>query len=253
MKFFILFLLFNLNLFSKDELYELKLKNGTVLNIKNITEFNDRIESISDNKIKSVYKRTEIESFRQISEKEEDLRKTLILNNKTYLNGIIVFKNLKTVKIFNEGHITEIQADSIEDELKEKDFKTVQSKTKYKAVLQSLIFPGLGQYYTYNKMNMKSWFFVTSAVLSLGIAGYYYNESNIHYSRYESSDYWNRNEYNQYSQNIKNYNNILGILGALWFINAADSYFNFSLKYEGYKTYEGTDKRATVEFTVFRF
>lgn len=188
-------------------------------------------------KQKVEYKATEYISISTYLDFYENHKKVIIKKDKTFIRGLSENENLKRIIIKPDNSHTSL---TIETKDIAKDgllpysvFYHEFNKTRKEAVIRSLIFPGVGQYYSGNKFRAYTiWFLLVTSILYTGDN---YMEASRHFANYNNGYIPQDSEYSKHTNAIHRANNGMLFIGAIYLLSIGDAYLSFRNPYDGYK------------------
>ena len=193
------FIFFNVATYAVDHIaYEIKLKGQQ----KPIIVYDANIEKTDctyTDKItnqKTTIKYENVEFIRKID--VGGFNKVIILTNKRYFEGVIIYQDRKTISIQVDGQLSSFDNKEVTNIVSEQDFKEEQNRGHFKAAGLSMLFPGAGQMYEerYGAGALYGAVFLSSMS---GAFFSYYNAQNS-WKAYKDSSYVNKNKYTHESQ-----------------------------------------------------
>lgn len=111
---------------------------------------------------------------------------------------------------------------------------------KETTILLSVLFPGLGQFYSGQKI--KGAIFAGTTILTITLSAIMYNIANQTYEDYKATGNPYDPLYDDYLSQITMTNVFLGLTGAIWAFNIIDAYFGVKTKSLSFELKTGKDK-----------
>lgn len=175
----------------------------------------------------------DVEYIKIVSPSDVKFKKVILLNelrNKFY-RGRVVYQDREKISIEIDGGLKSIIIPAVKDIIDEKEFNTENSKTPLTALKWSALYPGIGQFYTYNKP-LPGVLFATSFLLGWVSSIYFWRASENSYNSYKSSRYMNQKKYKEYEFNYYMMIDTFLFAAIIYVWNLFDAYFTFDQKYK---------------------
>jgi hypothetical protein len=231
-RYFILLLL-SFSIYSQD-FYEIKKRSEDkpiILKVKKLESH--QITVITEGTYDVTIPMSEIESIKEYVPNAEKLYKKVVLFvDNTYVEGTIIQTNTKkiVIEIKNYEDLKIFKSKQIEDILDPIEFQYEKSKTRFRAGLHSVVFPGWGQHYG-NQKAWKGYLLSAGFLFSAMLTARYYTEAQDAYSTYQASLNYDSSALRRHEDNIYKAN-LFAIAGlGIWGYSVADSYLFFRTKY----------------------
>jgi hypothetical protein len=209
--------------------YNITYKNGTQEEVDVVTLNKDAIE-VSKYGNKQLISLSDIDTM-QRSFKENSFIKVILLKNGNCSAGNVIYINGGKVSLEYENKLEVFNLSDVNDIISYEDFIEGVGKSAYGALGRSLLFPGLGQMYTYGRSGT-GLLFSSSCILALSGGIYSYKLSKQYEERYKDSKYSaNTNFYDMYrTYNIASIS-FFSVALAIYAWSAQDAYSGFIGEY----------------------
>lgn len=175
------------------------------------------------------------------------IKKTIILTNKTYYTGVILYQDRNKISIEVQGNVNSFNNEDIIDMVSEQDFRNEQNRSKWKAAGFSCLFPGAGQ--VYSNRYWSAFAFGSAFLTASALSVYSYYSSKTYWDKYEQSNYRNRNQYNKYKKRMQISQASLVCAFGVYGINIIEAYTNFKYKYDALNAQSVTPNTTTFSLT----
>jgi hypothetical protein len=174
----------------------------------------------------------DIQSQTLISEQNLKFKRVIILKNRKYYSGFIIYQDREKVNISINpltDKLLSIKTTDIDDIVDYKAFHTEKGKSRLLATTFSALYPGLGQFYSDRILSG----IVESSVFTLALTTSLvsYNTSENNYQLYKRSKYEDIDKYYQYTMYRKLSLTFAGIAVATYIFNLIDISINFQNRY----------------------
>jgi len=174
----------------------------------------------------------DIQSQTLISEQNLKFKRIVILKSGKYYSGFIIYQDREKVNISINpltDKLISIKTIDIDDIVDYKLFYTEKGKSRLLATTFSILYPGLGQFYSDRILPgiVQSSIFTISLTYSL----LSYNTSENNYKLYKKSKYEDFDKYYKYTMHRKISLTFAGIALATYLFNIADISINFQNRY----------------------
>lgn len=259
--FLILFFFNNIALTQNITKYKIKLKNWKEEEILDVVSLSkEKIVYLKNNKNIEV-KLEDLEYAKTIGSGENTLKRVIIVTQPkgTYYTGQIVYQDRNKISIEVLGDLKNINISNILNIIEEEEFIKESTKSKWKALIWSSLYPGMGQLYTYDR-NFAGITFAT--LFTAGAIGSWYtwSESQKYYQRYQDSRYKEEEHYNKYNNYYQLTNICIALTVIIYIGNIIDVLINFDSKYgiqineeEYFKKFNNKEKSILLQFNNYQY
>lgn len=209
---------------------EFKDKSKQVYKVVNITtEYTIVLDKGKKKKLHNSY----IKKHVLVNKNDYKFKRVILLTEKNYVKGYIIYQDREKLSVtlnMDESILFSIKFKNVLDIVNADVFDYEMSKSKYSALKYSLLLPGLGQFYTSDRIG-KGIFFLSSFLI-LGSSGVFaYKQGKNYYDQYKQSKYKETKYYKKYKTYTYAGYGLLGATALVYVWNVLDSYFNFKHKY----------------------
>jgi hypothetical protein len=222
---------------------EIKKVGASPVRVKLIEIREEQIEIEENGKIVK-YGYSDLEYVKMIPSNSSSLDKILILKNKTYIRGEIIYINEGIISLERSSHLKILNAKDVVNIVDPTVFKEEMSKSRETALYWSFLYPGLGQIYTSGREWAGIAFalsFSTSALMGV----YFYRQGIDYYSLYKESRYKNKDYYNKHAKSMNIAEGLAAVAIGIYVWSLFDAYINFRYRYD----IEARSKNLNIEFS----
>ena len=219
-------------LYAENATYsELKLKDSSsAIKIKVVTINKESLVYIDANNITQTVSNDQIDYIKNIDKNDSKFKKAIILTNKSYYVGMIVYQDRQKISLEIAGDLKSFKNENVLDVVNYEDFKDEQSRSYLKAMGFSVLFPGAGQFYS-NRYTSGVVF--GSIALLEGLATvYFYYDALSNWNKYKAGNYKSNATYNSYKMSVIYCNASAFLLATAYIYSIIDAGANFSYKYD---------------------
>jgi len=182
----------------------------------------------------------DIDYIKNVDKNDTKFKKTVILTNYKYYSGSILYQDREKISLQIGDDLKSIKNEDIVDIVSENDFKEEASRSRWKAVGLSSLFPGTGQFYS-NRYTV-GMIYGLSFIGSSSFTAYFYVDAQKKWKDYKISNYRNMNTYKKYKQDMYMFYGGASLSGAIYLWNIIDSCIFFKYKYEVLNVPDSTKK-----------
>lgn len=230
---FLAYLLIIILIFShqsySQQMCEIKKIGSTSITVK-LIEIQEEQIIIEEGGKNINYRFSDLEYVKMLPSDSVSLDKVLILKNKTYIRGDIIYINEGRISLERGSHLIIVNAKDVVSIADPTLFNKEMSKSRETALYWSFLYPGLGQIYT----SGREWTGLTFALgfsISALLGVYFYKQGLDNYSLYKESRYKNTDYYNQHTQSMKIAEGFIAAAIGIYAWNIFDAYINFKYRY----------------------
>jgi len=158
----------------------------------------------------------------------------LIQPENVYYEGQIIYQDREKISIYVKGGLKHLALNNIKSIVDKETFYIERSKTKWIALSWSLLYPGLGQFYTYDR----TWtgiLYTSLFTLSTFSSILFWQLSEYDYNLFQESKYQYLSHYNNYYTKWIIMWTSIGISTAIYIWNIVDALIFFKSKFPNVK------------------